>query len=148
MAINEEYKEALREFFQHERDKELGRWRWPDNPDYVVYAKDTGDWLVLNESTGHTKHYTHREHANVGGSNMTKAARAYFEAHPERKPWHDAKPGEVWELTLDDESEHIVFVHADRTVGGRDGVSAGGAYFDIDDATGIVSGRRLWPESA
>ena len=29
--------EALREFFQHERDQELGRWRDPVNRDLVVY---------------------------------------------------------------------------------------------------------------
>jgi hypothetical protein len=29
------------------------------------------------------------------------AARAYFAAHPQPKPWHAAKPGEVWELTFD-----------------------------------------------
>ncbi len=34
-----------------------------------------------------------------------EAARAYVEAHPEAKPWQDAKPGEVWVLTLPDEGD-------------------------------------------
>src|SRR5690625_7219405 len=27
---------ALREYFQHERDERLGLWRWTENPGYVV----------------------------------------------------------------------------------------------------------------
>ena len=89
---------SLREYFLSERDTELGRWRWPENPDYVVYSRansTTGERMVrvvlevngygcdLYEG-GHELH----EHQ--------RAARAYFKAHPEPKPWHDAKPGEVW----------------------------------------------------
>lgn len=130
---------GLRAFFQHERDEELGRWRWPDNPDYVVYARDTGDWLVLNESNGHTKHYTHRHHASVGGSNMTKAARAFFDAHPERKPWHDAKTGEVWVITVEGEESAWTVNNAGR--------------FENPDSTyeltnrNITDARRIWPGS-
>src|SRR5690606_17981070 len=29
--------DALREFFRAEGDAELGRWRWPEHPEYVVY---------------------------------------------------------------------------------------------------------------
>ena len=43
----------LREYFQAERDKELGRWRDPNNPNYVVYPR-TGpeDRNILNEKEG------------------------------------------------------------------------------------------------
>lgn len=139
--------DALREFFQHERDEELGRWRWPEHREYVVYASRL-PILVLNELTGDTLR-AHRADgfSDSGHGTIYNAASAYFEAHPEPKPWEDAKPGEVWELTIDDGSEHTVFVHADRTMGGRDGVSAGGAYFDLDDGSNITAAHKVWPES-
>src|SRR5699024_11254333 len=43
---------ALREYFQHERDERLGLWRWPENPVYGV--KETtppGAVMVGNEHT-------------------------------------------------------------------------------------------------
>ena len=45
--------DSLREYFQAERDKELGRWRDPENPDYVVYpALALKRQNILNEKTG------------------------------------------------------------------------------------------------
>lgn len=98
------------EFFQAKRDAELGRWRWPSNPDYVVYLAANGQAIVIDERSGlHVYRYRgeaaemRRLRAATGEDIMlaSKAAEAYFEAHPERKPWHDAKPGDVWLLTLD-----------------------------------------------
>lgn len=44
---------ALYEYLQAERDKELGRWRDPENPDYVVYpALALKRQNILNEKTG------------------------------------------------------------------------------------------------
>lgn len=134
------------EFFQHQRDLELGRWRWPQNPDYVVMDAGLGFAKILHEPSMETTTWERgwRDTRSISD----EAGVAYFEAHPQR-PAAEAKIGEVWELTLDDGSEHTVFVHADRTMGGRDGVSSGGAYFDLDDGTGIVSARKVWgPEDA
>lgn len=139
--------QALREFFQAERDEELGRWRWPENPDYVVYRFASRNVRVLRESIGKSLEYMDEGAWPSNPSDYSAAARAYFEAHPESKPWDDAVAGEIWALTLDDGVEHDVFIHEDRITGGRDGVSAGGAYFDIDDGAGITSARRIWPES-
>lgn len=75
---------ALREFFQHERDEELGRWRWPENPDYVVYPRARAV-LVLSESTGVTLR-AERGQFSAREATVFGAASAYFEAHPERKP--------------------------------------------------------------
>lgn len=141
---------GLREFFHHKRDEELGRWRYPPNPVYVVYpgwsaGEEQRFARVVNEHMGLSSVVYEHDRSERGDSDI---ARAFFNAHPEeRKPWEDAKPGEVWELTLDDHSEHTVFIHTDRTTGGRDGLSAGGGYFDIDDGAGITAGRRIWPES-
>lgn len=139
------------EFFQAKRDAELGRWRWPENPDYVVYV-DGDRVAVVDERNGDRTHYLRSLCAStpapIAPDGHHAAAHAYYEAHPER-PAAEAKVGEIWELVIDDGSEHTVFIHADLTMGGRDGVSAGGAYFDIDAASNITSARKVWgPEDA
>lgn len=146
--------DALSEFFRAERDEELGRWRWPENPGYVVYPVGSGTVVtVTKESNGNSGQFTREllsgfgESLNTLDAGYSRAGRAYFDAHPERKPWEDAKPGEVWAITMDDGVEHDVFIHEDRVIGGRDGISAGGAYFDIDDGAGMTAARRIWPES-
>lgn len=135
---------ALAEFFQHERDEELGRWRWPENPDYVVYARATG-LLALNEQTGNSKFHdirVNRITGRKGGSVLDQALTAYFEAHHEPKPWHDAKPGEVWALSV--EGEEIACI-----------VTPSGPDFEpvahpvwatvARGSDRITSGRRIWP---
>lgn len=102
---------ALREFFRAEEDERLGRWRWPDNPDYVVYPVGFGKVNVVRESSvtpgnpgpGLEQGITREEASTwnkAAARHFFEAARAFFDAHPEPepepKPWHDAKPGEVW----------------------------------------------------
>lgn len=129
--------EALREFFQHEHDEELGRWRWPENPDFVVYAEDDGVHNVVNEKTGLSLMAT-RGGVNRHDDQHADAARAYFETHPERKPWHDAKPGEVWELKVDG-------------IGLALAVDSAGEFQGLvtrsPQSASITDGRRIWPES-
>ena len=44
---------ALYEYLQAERDTELGRWRDPENPDFVVYPGDgPKDWNIISEKDG------------------------------------------------------------------------------------------------
>ena len=66
---------------------------------------------------------------------------AFFDAHTEPKPWHDAKEGEVWELTFGGNADaHAWFVN--------------GYYFqstktltNVDRRSSrITSARRIWPE--
>ena len=72
----------LREYFQAERDKELGRWRDPENKDMVAYRTPEEDdedgrcVLVLNETTGATSYEWERLH-------YSRSARRYFAAHPD-----------------------------------------------------------------
>lgn len=139
--------QALREFFRAERDEELGRWRWPENPDYVVYPDEDGDVVVLNEGKGISSSIIIRR--DIGTRNpfhpSTKAARAYFEAHPERKPWEDAKDGHLWLIRFDDYPDADVsalvkggrFIYNDHC---HEGVA------DLNDPT-ITAARRIWPES-
>lgn len=94
---------TFREYFQHLRDRELGRWRDPENPTVVVYRKPEWDdeggrcVAVLFEDTGNR--FRNWEHRVIPD---TPAAR-YFAAHPETKPWHNPKPATLWTLTIDDE---------------------------------------------
>ena len=95
--------EALRAFFQAERDQELDRWRDTEKPNIVVYPRpDMGDVggrgvIVLDETTGDTSYEWERR--AYSGSGLR-----YFATHPDeepRKPWHDAKAGEYWLVTLE-----------------------------------------------
>lgn len=153
---------ALREFFQHERDEELGRWRWPENPDYVVYLRNDGQACVFNEATGVTVYRFRGEHEHLeelrrqSGEEVmphTHAARAYFEAHPERKPWHAPDAGDHWALHIAhgmalSGDEHL-YKYTRWGSQGRWGFVPidGGSVLDPTDPT-ITAGRRIWPEDA
>jgi len=92
---------ALAEFYQARRDERLGRWRWPENPQWVVYRDEIADVLVLNEASGEEAgRFTPDTVENFPRAEGADAARAYFDAHPEPKPWHDAKPGEGWVIDI------------------------------------------------
>lgn len=155
--------DALREFFRAEEDERLGRWRWPEDPDYVVYPKPDDafarmfgpdlDLVILRESDGMTESYVRS--VDQGGEPMAHrvghilAARAYFDAHPEPKPaWHDAQPGEVWALKIAG-SEEIAMraVDAGHTrfwpIDGPEDAMTYGAR-----SHAITAGRRIWPEVA
>lgn len=138
--------QALREFFRQERDEELGRWRWPENPDYVVYADEDDHVSTIHEPTGVEQGYFSRAVASTyaGRGGAEQAAHAYFEAHPEPKPWQDAKPGEIWALTvLDEGAERAYTVRPGRFVG----EDARGEYWTPPfDCKTFTAGRRIWPE--
>lgn len=138
--------DALREFFQHERDEEIGRWRWPENPEYVVYhAKNVnGDHKVMRESDGHGMFWG-RDMAPAPHSSddLESAAHAYFEAHPEPKPWHEAKPWETWVFTIDGK-EQSATLDEDREF--RDRSFHTCSWMHVKDDR-ISAGRRIWPES-
>lgn len=144
---------CLREFFRHEEDERLARWRWPENPDYVVYplGRDL-DGLryaqAMYEPTGNAGRWqegqksipepTQSQHLGI------LAVAAFFDAHPEPKPWEKAKPGEVWELTIEGRQR---FAQAGR------GDFRHLFEFSDDESmskvhTAITAGRKCWPEDA
>lgn len=98
--------DCLREIFQHERDRELGRWRWPENPDYVVYHgnSDSDAVWVHNEREAGAIQSSARNSGDAGETDYFAAARAYFAAHPEPKPlpsephtaWVDKYGTDIW----------------------------------------------------
>jgi len=125
--------QALREFFQAEADERLGRWRWPENPDYVVYRREAYPPVnarrvrVILEPTGDFVDTV--EGSKIDGP-FKDAARAYFDAHPEPKPWHDAEPGDVFLVTWPgSEREEAVIVP--------------GGWPEAWEC--VTSARRIWP---
>ncbi|MCK8477203.1 hypothetical protein [Microbacterium aurugineum] len=150
---------ALREFFQHERDEELGRWRWSENPSFVVYPSrlfltpsDEDLVHVINESNGQAHRVQRGDGERLFGY-FSEAAYAYFEAHPERKPWHTPDAGDHWALHIAhgmalSGDEHL-YKYTRWGVQGKWGFvpTDGGSVLDPTDAT-ITSGRRIWPEDA
>lgn len=131
------------EFFQAKRDAELGRWRWPENPDYVVYRDTSGDAIVFREQTP-VGGILYRRGDDVVDLE-SEAARAYFEAHPGRKPWQAAKPGEVWILSTADGENAAYSVMTVREAGTVFESHEG--RYSLDDAD-IEDARRIWPEDA
>lgn len=59
--------------------------------------------LVINPAE--MSYWTYREHdeADIWSPKKTEAAQEYFNAHPEEKPWHNAKHGEIYRVTVIDE---------------------------------------------
>lgn len=145
--------DALREFFQHERDELLGRWRAEPGSDHVVYRvpdlnDSDGQYIrVVDEREGVVFGMWEEALGAVGAPDEFKAtARAYFDAHPEPKPWHDAKPGEVWLVTKDDTEGEFAAVVSDPVVTGRTSFDAAAISFPVNDLR-ITAGRRIWPEA-
>lgn len=140
---------ALREYFQHERDTELGRWRWPENPDHVVYPPeqveggDGGVWVLCESDPGSIRYASPGPEAWPSNeAYYARAARAYFDAHPEPKPWHDARFGEVWALT----DEAGVTMPATFQAPGV-WTSHGSMSSRVRDGMNITAARRIWPEA-
>lgn len=136
---------ALREFFRGEDDERLGRWRWPENPNYVVYPYEDGDAAVLDERGPGVHVYSRVATVAKITTDRARAAQAYFDAHPEPKPaWMDAKHSEVWKVTLDTGEEFAAVVDTDGTdfprfVNVVDDMSYG-------PRAGIARAVRIYPE--
>lgn len=140
---------ALGEFFQVERDEALGRWRWPENPDVTVriapkhaqHGVSDDTVMIQSDESGYVGYYTRERLPEITDKtgDIVRAGHAYFDAHPEPKPWHDAKFGEVWLLRFEaDDNEFAAFQYGD----GRWKAIEGG----FPNADLITSGRRIWPE--
>jgi hypothetical protein len=137
---------ALREFFQHERDEELGRWRSPSAPTWTAVRRNTCIYFQ-NEDHERSFHFVPKLEASIKSwsPDLQALAYEYIEAHPERKAWEDAKPGEVWVLTFDGAVDTF------KAYESRYGTT----YFtrSRETSTGladerITAGRRIWPEDA
>ena len=136
--------EALRAFFQAERDEQLGRWRDTENPD-MVCSPVVGDldavWVVY-EGDGSRYHATRTDWERIHPHYVSETARRYFQSHPEPKPrpWEEAKVGEIWEIDLLELGPSACLV----TEG--DFVEISGRFEVAIGSSLIESGRRIWPE--
>lgn len=138
--------DALREYVIAEEDKRLGRWRWPENPDYVVYPNDATSRLrIVRESDGYVALVYNPENESGG---FKAAAIAYDDAHAEPKPWYDAQNGEVWILVTPATGERpyqVVRTEDDGfrffLIGGYEGFRPG----LFPQEAQIKAGRRIWP---
>lgn len=149
--------EALRAFFQAERDKELGRWRDPENPDLVLYPDKEGHYIrqpavtVINETTGGSASCGSDDSLSTSGVGATTSvhvwratARRYFEAHPDPKPWDAAQPDEVWALTINNEREEVFRCGENGLYSLKTGNPIGSLLSCSHNK--ITAGRRIWPE--
>lgn len=135
--------DALREFFLHERDQELGRWRSNKHPDVVAYPLTEDLVRVFNEVTGNALGVSRGERDSWSEPGeqvgmLNSVGDEYFAAHPVPKPWHAAQPGEAWVITYGGEEYAVI---------------SDGAYFlwqagseqAITDSL-ITDAHRIWPE--
>jgi len=144
--------DSLREFFQHERDAELGRWRYPEDTNYVVYGGySPGEQKrfvrVLNEELGTVSVIYEGKDER---SRPHQIAFAYFEAHPERRPWEDAKVGEIWAITIHGNEEPCRVIdplYSDDTLAFLPVGRPGATWFL--PSSSVTDARKLWsPEEA
>ena len=138
--------ETLRAFFQAERDEQLGRWRDPQNPDWVVYprlgsSRDTVH--VINEYDG-LPYMRERDQVAYADSEVSAVAQRYFAAHPKPKPWDAAQSDEIWVLTINNDREEV-FRCGER---GLYSLKTGNPIGSLLSCgrNKITAGRRIWPE--
>lgn len=105
LVSDDDFFKAMREWMQHRRDQELGRWRDPEAPDVVVYhlpsakREATGRTVrVLDERLGAAAICNEHLERSSDPTNAEPTAKRYFAAHPEPKPWHSAEAGTFWRV--------------------------------------------------
>lgn len=138
---------ALAEWYQHRRDQELGRKRWPENPDYVVYLQEGSPRVfnVFDEKTSYT--YTYEETTAFLGTNKDmfvlagQAAKWFSQTFPKPKPWQNAQDGEVWELFVERYEPGEYWLARN----GEFMRKASSSSVSVDSPA-ITGGRRVWPE--
>ena len=145
--ITEPLGDALCEYFQYERDQKLGRVRWPENPDYVIYRDEQYD-----DEEGRYVRVLHEPRAVAltawdkwpAEPRITSdfAARWYFTEGPgkQERPWEQAEAGEVWRLTHYGEEQNAVAEKDSSS--GRVRFNTHDNYISAEDR-GVTAGRKL-----
>ena len=99
---------GVRNSFQEKRDRALGRWRDPVNPDMVCYPindRTLVDVRVLDERTGESYFYARDSVIDQTAYKAFETAVRYYASHPIIHPWEGAKEGEYWLVTWSHSSE-------------------------------------------
>ena len=136
---------ALREYFQAERDEELGRWRDPEHSDWICYGRGSSrDTVhVINEYDG-LPYMLERDQVAYADSEFSAVAQRYFEAHPKPKPWDAAQPDEIWALTINNDREEVFRCGENGLYQLKTGNPIGSLL--SCGSNKITAGRRIWPE--
>ena len=143
---------ALREYFQHERDRELNRWRDPDNRDLVVYRMPELDYdeggravQVMDETSGEAGIYWENRRPDWENKEKRETADRYLSAHPEPRPWEEAEPGEAWVLTIDGSEEAAMLMYSYGSDTHEFYIGSSDSLYSRSDPS-ITAGHRIWPE--
>ena len=144
IILSEEEMDELRARLQAERDEELGRWRDPENPDWICYgrgpSRDTV--YVINEYDG-LPYMRERGQAVYPDGESSEVAGRYFAAHPKPNPWDAAQPDEVWVLTINNDREEV-FRCGERGLYQLKTGNPLGSLLSCSHNK-ITAGRRIWP---
>lgn len=133
------------EFFLAKRDAELGRWRSRFDPMYIVYPDGAG-FRVMNEQDGTSSGIITLETVFGFTGRTYQVASEYLNAHPARKPWHDAQHGEVWAVTHTGGQTDLCRV---TSFGRFEQVSGTDALVSMPVThASITAAGRVWPEVA
>lgn len=130
--------EARKEFYQHLRDKELGRWRDPEAPNFVVYEytqDNTTRIRVVDENAGWAELYFRYR---TDSTDYGDTAARYFAAHPEPKPWRFPEKGEVWVITHNEVTS--AYLYGEGSLFRNDHMPA-----LLPTDANITDGYRIWP---
>ena len=137
--------EAARAFFQAERDEALGRWRDPENPDWICYGRGSSrDTVhVINEYDG-LPYMGERNQVAYSDAEFSEVAQRYFDTHPNPKPWDTAQPDEIWVLTINNDREEVFRCGEKGLYSLKTGNPIGSLLSCSHNK--ITAGRRIWPE--
>ena len=130
--------EALREYFQAERDEALGRIRDKVNPRFVWYPRPDSGLRILDEVDGRVRHVWKELVSGGVASEYRDSAQRYFEDLL-REPWEDANVGDLWVFTI--RGVEQVFR---STEDGWCHLDTG--WRPIALGAWVTAGRRIWPE--
>jgi hypothetical protein len=98
---------------------------------------------VVGEHVGISQQFERDSVSSRSSRIPEQVAAAYFKAHPERKPWEDAKPGEGWSVaTAGGARLDLALVNTDGEF-----VIATGEMWPVG-ADFIIEARRIYPEDA
>ena len=138
---------ALREFFQHERDEERGLWRSPTDPSWTAVRRNTTIYFQ-NEDHERSFHFVPKLEGSIRAwsADLQALAYEYIEAHPERKPWEDAKAGDVWVIEVECVESFAVHVVAEF-FGAVSFQTPTGNKVNMTNST-FTGFRKIWPEDA
>ncbi len=138
--------DALIEYMDYTRDKDLGRWRHPTDRDWVAYTVTDDDVWLVNERAGYEQRFNRHDLPRMIKTEGVSVAIDYFAANTELKPWHEAGHLTIWALNivgvLSDTEAYICRDGVFRPVNNESRVS-----FPTTDLR-IGSARCIWPEAS